>query len=231
MGTRQSAAPTYPVPAPASIDRRALEAYATWLFYERRILCKELFPGLKHADAFVSDGGAEEFHFGAFGEKPWNERAMPSSRAEGMLARLGIDWSKHQHKDLGPNLASGLEPKPVEPGFPHPDAGLLALEKRHRDLCAELIRQIDHDQNADAVDRELQALGREACKSVARSMLGLQSKAQMLLRELGGGELIGKQVPDDLDDLDRLAWSICSDLLGLTSPVQQAIADMAEGRA
>jgi hypothetical protein len=231
MGIRQSAAPTYPVPAPASIDRRALEAYATWLFYERRILCQELFPGLKHADAFVSDGGAEEFHFGAFGEKPWHERPMPSSRAEDMLARLGIDWTKHQQKALGPNLAVGLAPQPVEPGFPHPDATLLAAERRHSELCAELIRQIDHDQEADAVDREFQALGREVCKSVARSMLGLQAKAQMLLRELGGGEPIGKKVPDDLDDLDRLAWSICSDLLGLTSPVQQAISAMAEGRA
>jgi hypothetical protein len=62
-------------------------------------------------------------------------------------------------------------------------------------------------------------------------MAGLRAKAEILRRAISSDLGSGPKCPEDADSIERLAWSLCSDLLGLTSPVQQAIAEMAEGRA
>ncbi len=73
-------------------DRRALEAYAEWLYMERRLLAIELYPELgKDAVRFVPQGtAAATFHFPV--GRDWRSEAQPSSRAEQIMDLLGIDW-------------------------------------------------------------------------------------------------------------------------------------------
>src|ERR1700680_1481845 len=56
-------------------DRRALEAYASWLFMERRILCGELWPQMG-ADAErwdFADNAGYGWHFRGRGDLAWDE--------------------------------------------------------------------------------------------------------------------------------------------------------------
>lgn len=63
-----------------------LMAYSEWLFYERRLLMAELYPGNPDAQRFVPCTRASNFHFPSEGEA-----APPSSRALGVMAAAGVD--------------------------------------------------------------------------------------------------------------------------------------------
>ena len=57
--------PTTTAAAPLETDRRALEAYASWLHMERRLICLELYPQhRKTREKFVYGGNAGyNWHF------------------------------------------------------------------------------------------------------------------------------------------------------------------------
>ena len=84
-------------------DRRALEAYATWLFYERRLLCLELYPELgMDADKFIAANNAGSlWHFHREGDgRGWRELPQPSTRATAVLDLVGCDWRQDRVKDV-----------------------------------------------------------------------------------------------------------------------------------
>jgi hypothetical protein len=77
--------------APAvPITREMLEAYSTWLFYERRLLSMELYPDLGlQAEGFLPRAGSRigSWHF------PSQDRAQrphPSTRAVAILSAAGV---------------------------------------------------------------------------------------------------------------------------------------------
>jgi len=74
--------------------RRALEAYASWLHMERRLLCLELYPEMGSAeDKVVYAGNARfDWHFSGRDDLAWNEGAQPSSRAVAVLDLASVDW-------------------------------------------------------------------------------------------------------------------------------------------
>lgn len=68
---------------PDTPEREMLETYAAWLFYERRRLCDELWPGSDAAEDIVKvDNPAAPWHFG-------RPTPLPSSRAEAVLRLVG----------------------------------------------------------------------------------------------------------------------------------------------
>jgi hypothetical protein len=67
-------------------------AYAEWLFNERRLLMRELFPGMKFMDRFVPWTRASCFHFPSEG-KNWDELPQPSSRAHLVMRTVGVDMT------------------------------------------------------------------------------------------------------------------------------------------
>ncbi|MEH2517788.1 hypothetical protein V1279_003361 [Bradyrhizobium sp. AZCC 1610] len=127
-----------PTTAPAmtqTSDRRALEAYASWLFMERRILCGELWPDMG-ADAerydYYDNAGAG-WHFRGDGD--WRDLPQPSTRAAAVLDLVGVDW-RQPKEDLGLNHADSGERPPLPPGWPHPEADLLKLGEEFERLLA-----------------------------------------------------------------------------------------------
>ena len=66
--------------------RGALEAYASWLFMERRILCGELWPHMgAEAERFDwFDNAGAGWHFGEV-------RTPPSTRAAAVLDLVGVE--------------------------------------------------------------------------------------------------------------------------------------------
>jgi hypothetical protein len=73
-------------------DRRALEAYASWLLMERRILCNELWPdmGTKAERYDYYDNAGAGWHFRGDGD--WRDLPQPSTRAAVVLDLVGVDW-------------------------------------------------------------------------------------------------------------------------------------------
>src|ERR1700682_2770632 len=86
--------PASAVAAPSLTDRRALEAYASWLFMERRILCGELWPQMgAEAERYVSQGNAgADWHFRGDGD--WRDLPQPSTRAAAVLALVSVGWKQ-----------------------------------------------------------------------------------------------------------------------------------------
>lgn len=118
--------------APASpTDRRALEAYASWLFMERRILCGELWPhmGAKAEKWDWHDNAGAGWHFRDRGALAWDEGPQPSSRAAAVLDLVGVDW-RQPKEDLGlDHTDTGARP-PLPAGWPAPDGELLELAEQ-----------------------------------------------------------------------------------------------------
>jgi hypothetical protein len=125
-----------PVAAPAMLakaissatDRRALEAYASWLFMERRILCGELWPdeGAQAERYDWHDNAGAGWHLRGRGDVAWNEGPQPSSRAAAVLDLVGVDW-RQPKENLGLNHAdTGARPA-LPPGWPERDGELLRL--------------------------------------------------------------------------------------------------------
>jgi hypothetical protein len=118
-------------PAGVTTDRRALEAYASWLFMERRILCGELWPHMgAEAERYdLFDNAGQGWHFR--GEGDWRELPQPSSRAAIVLDLVGVDW-RQPKRDMGINHEDTGHRPELPSGWPaiHPDAGLLELEEK-----------------------------------------------------------------------------------------------------
>ncbi len=145
------AAPAMSLAPSAGTDRRALEAYASWLLMERRILCGELWPhmGAKAEDYDWFDNAGHGWHF--HGDGDWRDLPQPSSRAAAVLDLVGVDW-RQPKRDMGLNHEDTSDRPELPPGWPavHPDAILLELEEKifeqYEGACAfdaEIIRLSD----------------------------------------------------------------------------------------
>jgi hypothetical protein len=121
-----AAVPTAAPAMPQTSDRRALEAYASWLFMERRILCGELWPHMgAEAERYDwYDNAGAGWHFRGDGD--WRDLPQPSTRAAAVLDLVGVDW-RQAKEDLGLNHTDSGERPPLPPGWPHRDAELLEL--------------------------------------------------------------------------------------------------------
>ena len=125
------ASPAMSPPSAPNTDRRALEAYASWLFMERRILCGELWPHMgaeaERYDWFDNAGAGWHFR----GDGDWQDLPQPSTRAAAVLDLVGVDW-RQPKRDLGlDHEDTGHRPE-LPTGWPaiHPDERLLELERK-----------------------------------------------------------------------------------------------------
>jgi hypothetical protein len=77
--------------APVTGSRETLEAYSEWLAIERRILCKQLYPGIRNAEQFIPCNTlASDYHVPML-PKRWQDQPLPASRAASVLAHVGVD--------------------------------------------------------------------------------------------------------------------------------------------
>jgi hypothetical protein len=85
-----------PIPAAAAepVTEALLDAYSEWLFYDRRLLCLERWPGVRHPDGFIpANTGASGYHF-PLGPERWQDRPQPSTRAAVVLSAVGCGWQE-----------------------------------------------------------------------------------------------------------------------------------------
>ncbi|PAY05433.1 hypothetical protein CK489_29050 [Bradyrhizobium sp. UFLA03-84] len=211
--TNDSRSPDKGAAEPAPIDRRALEAYASWLFMERRLLCNELWPHMgAAAEAFDRSGNAGyDWHFR--GEGSWRDHPQPSTRAAAVLHLVGVDWrSSPDDERLVGEIDNGNRPD-LPANWPEVDGDLRqAVEdmKAHTAAIDRLHRL--HGDDADSRDdyAQLEAL-RDDCITTliergALSMVGVLAKATALQQR----ELLA-----DPERHPRVALSLASDLARL----------------
>jgi hypothetical protein len=126
-----TAAPAMSPPSTPDTDRRALEAYASWLFMERRILCGELWPhmGAEAEKYNWFDNAGAGWH--SRGDGDWQDLPQPSTRAAAVLDLVGVDWQQPK-RDLGLDHEDTGHRPVLPPGWPaiHPDARLLELQEK-----------------------------------------------------------------------------------------------------
>jgi hypothetical protein len=83
-----------PTAAAEPVTEQLLDSYSEWLFYERRLLCLERWPGVHHPDGFIpANTGASGYHF-SLGPERWQDRPMPSTRAAVVLSAVGCGWKE-----------------------------------------------------------------------------------------------------------------------------------------
>jgi hypothetical protein len=198
----------------AATDRRALEAYASWLFMERRILCGELWPHMG-ADAErwdFADNAGYGWHFRSRGDLAWDEGPQPSSRAAAVLDLVGVDW-RQPKRDMGINHEDSGKRQALPSRWPQVDGELL---QAFDDLLAADRAQADllktYGDDADSRDDYMELEERRNdCIDVmvtvpALSMAGVQAKASALRL---------KVMIDDWGQHQQIAVSLADDLVAL----------------
>ena len=204
--------PTATAAASADTDRRALEAYASWLFMERRILCGELWPEMgDKAERFNwLDNAGADWHFRGDGD--WRDLPQPSTRAAAVLDLVGVDW-RQRKEDLGLNHEDSGKRPDLPPHWPRLDG---ELRQAFDDLVAA-DAAIDslhkaYGDDADSRDdyRDLSEK-RNGCIATlvevqASSMVGIQAKASALRLDL---------MFEDFEQHQQIAVSLADDLASL----------------
>jgi hypothetical protein len=204
--------------APATdTDRRALEAYASWLLMERRILCGELWPdeGAQAERYDWHDNAGAGWHLRGRGDLAWNEGPQPSSRAAAVLDLVGVDW-RQPKRDMGLNHEdSGARP-PLPARWPELDGELtnayeeiVSLDVKISVFC-DTISDEDretHQGYLDAEDARFEAIDR-LIEIPARSWKGIKAKASALNM---------RQILDDSQRTRGLGESLADDVLRLSA--------------
>jgi hypothetical protein len=134
---------TSPLVNPPS-DRRALEAYASWLLMERRILCNELWPdmGAKAERYDYYDNAGAGWHFRGDGD--WRDLPQPSTRAAGVLDLVGVDW-RQPKPEMGIDHEDSGERPALPAGWPRvgdtssPDAEIISAGKKLEPLLTRYV--------------------------------------------------------------------------------------------
>jgi hypothetical protein len=193
------AAAAAPVERP---DRRALEAYAAWLHFERRMLCQELWPEMGSASRWVVFAENAGFHWHADSDgKP-----QPSARAGAVLDLVGVDWRRDEVKP---------EPAPakwrdLDSGLQQALADLVAADAALADLIKAFGNDLENDVDDRDDYREVEARRNEAIASLiecpARCIEGLQAKASALRL---------KAMIEDYAQHQQIAVSLADDLVRL----------------
>lgn len=148
-------------------DRRALEAYASWLFMERRILCGELWPHMGAvAEKFDFAGNAGwGWHFR--GEIDWRDHPQPSTRAAAVLDLVGVDWRGRKEDDRGlGEFDNGARPM-LPTNWPERDGELReALESlKAHDLALAGLHKVHGDEADSREDYQELEEARDDCLS------------------------------------------------------------------
>ena len=189
-----------PEPEPEPVDRVALVNYATWLHFERTRVCNELYPHMGgKAECFVLTLNAAERFFYPDGisdyrSDAWKRVPPPSTRALQILDLVGVDWRQDLNDDTrrffdeGGRADTGARSE-MPRGWPVPDAALLnavADLQRLDAMLAAIPSPADHDLDELPEWRALDAARDTAIETLtrtrAKTMPGLQAKAQALLR-------------------------------------------------
>jgi hypothetical protein len=200
-------------PAPDT-DRRALEAYASWLFMERRILCGELWPHMGAAaeryDWF--DNAGHGWHWR--GDLAWDEGPQPSSRAAVVLDLIGVDW-RQPKRDMGLNHDDNGARPPLPARWPEVDGELTGAYEQIVSLDAKISEFCDTISDDDrythhgylaAEDARFEAIDR-LIELPARSWKGIKAKASALNM---------RQILDDTERARGLGESLADDVLQLS---------------
>jgi hypothetical protein len=216
--------PTATAAAPAATDRRALEAYASWLFMERRILCGELWPHMgDKAERFNwFDNAGADWHFRGDGD--WRDLPQPSTRAAAVLDLVGIDW-RQPKRDMGINHNDSGERPDLPPNWPHVDGELCrALEDLVAiDFAIDRLHKAFGD-DADSRDdyRDLSEKRNDCIATLievpASSMVGIQAKAAALRLD---------RMFEDFEQHQQIAVSLADDLAGLGPTAMSLLATSA----
>jgi hypothetical protein len=196
-----------------------MQAYASWLFYERRLLCAELYPDHPRPDHFVSCLNAGSgWHWGDK-EVDHEARRHPSRRAAAVLDQVGVDWRGYPDREADSYRDSGFRPDRPD-AWPHVDARLIeaaarvgsaeaAIDDLHKRFGDDADRREDYqeisEERADALD--------VLAETPARSFDGIQAKAATLKR---------RQVEEDPGATGAIAASLADDVLKLTGRTAQA---------
>lgn len=106
----------------------------------------------------------------------------------------------------------------------HPDAALLAAERRHSDLSDRINASGDvGDTKVQRIGDEMRAAERVIGEARAATGEGLRAKARAARRLICGGNETTPALPEIYnDDVGRMVWSLIQDLLH-----QRALADIA----
>jgi hypothetical protein len=208
------ASPAMPsTPVGVTADRRALEAYASWLFMERRILCGELWPHMgdeaERYDWF--DNAGHGWHFRVEGD--WQELPQPSSRAAAVLDLVGVDW-RQPKRDMGLDHEDTGERPALPAGWPEVDGELVEayqqivlLDAKIDEFCTTISDEdrYTHQGYLEAEDARFDAIDR-LIDIPARSWEGIRAKAAALKM---------RQILDDVSRAGVLAESLADDVLQL----------------
>lgn len=206
-------APGYELP-----DRHALQSYASWLFYERRLVCMELYPDLPRPDAFVMAGNIGfDWHTRREPGKTWADLPPPSSRALAVLDAVGVDWKSDKSR------REGRDPIPLPRGsgaalpgnWPHADAELLSASVELTTLDLGIDGYLTkHPDALEETDPEFKALEDRRwavldllASTPAHTVEGMRVKAEAL-------EL--KPILDDHETMGAIAASLADDVRRLT---------------
>jgi hypothetical protein len=215
-----ASAPSLAARGPAKSPRKAMEAYASWLFMERRILCMELYPDAG-ADAErwdLANNAGYGWHFEKDG-KHWKD-VPPSTRAAAVLDAVGVDWADYQQEPGWPLYQdSGIRPKfPAQ--WPHVDGELTAasFELAVVDLAIDgLHKQFGDDADSRDDYHELEDMRARAIEVLAdrepRSWDGICAKACALRH---------RSVIENHEETASIAASLAAAIMGI--PVKAASA-------
>jgi hypothetical protein len=193
-----------------------MEAYASWLFYERRLLCLELYPDQPRAEDFVMAGNAGfGWHFpsGTY----WKDMPQPSSRAAAVLDQVGVDWRTYPDRDFFNYEDSGFRPR-LPASWPHVDAELLDAARGfiEADDFARAIPDENPNENpAWEENEERRTRFADLVTGVeARSLEGLRAKAEVMKRYISLSPDYSE--PAAFASLEEyLAFSLAHDVLAL----------------
>lgn len=185
-GAAISSNPNQAGAAPLTTDRRALEAYASWLHMERRLICLELYPHMgRHAEKFVFGGNAGfDWHFSGRGDLNWDEGPQPSSRAATILDLVGVDWRNYappvDHHDTGVRQILPVNWPETDGELRQAFQDLIKadsdIDRIHDEYGDEADSREDYAATNDKRNDSIYALSTVA----ASSMVGIQAKAAAL---------------------------------------------------
>ncbi|WP_162501594.1 hypothetical protein, partial [Methylobacterium crusticola] len=215
-------------PAAEPVERIALLNYATWLFYERRLLCAELYPHLgSGAERFIlGENVAWDWHFREPGHR---HLPQPSTRAVTVLDMVGVNWREDRDRlrdaDREPvDLPDTVERPALPRSWPRVDAEVLDAASDLNNLDAAQQALLNDGEYGDAVDapgyseleRQRDAAIKRVASARARSILGLSAKARLLQTDSVGScaepfDLIARSLADDLAGVEGRYFSHAPD--------------------
>jgi hypothetical protein len=200
-----------PLLASGAPDRRAMYAYASWLFMERRILCREIWPHLgAEAERFDwADNAGYYWH--CEGPGSWKDKPQPSSRAAGILDMVGVDWrTPDERQDCGLDHTDTGERPDLPSGWPRVDAELEQASTNIAIMSLALKGLRDDHADCEQIRESWQSSVDLLGEKRSRSWDGIRAKASAI-----------KSLTDE-DAIAAIAKSLASDIIVRTKPTRES---------